>query len=180
MFSPATVLKPYEPSDGSGATIAGVQVRNVLIVSSGVDQPGVVSLVLVNGTGTDQAVAVSADVDAGSAPSQSYFVPAGSSVHVGDAAAVAEDTSDSADDSGTQSLVGWFQIPQVPAMPGETVPMTFRVSGESVEVAAPIVLPCYEYSTITPTASTDEGATTAETPDVTCEPEVGEESESEH
>lgn len=172
VFSPATVLKPYSPSDGTGASIGGVDVRNVLVVSSGVDQPGVVSLVLVNSSADDASVAVSADVDAGEAPSQSFFVPAGRSVHVGDASAVAAPEEATTDGEGAAApLVGWLQIPQVPALPGETIPMTFRVSGDSTEVAAPVVLPCYEYSTITPTAA--PGAT-ATAPAVDCEPALGE------
>ena len=65
VFSPATVLKPYQPSDGTGTSVAGVSVRNVLVVSSGVDQPGVVSLVLVNGTQADATKAASATTGGG-------------------------------------------------------------------------------------------------------------------
>lgn len=174
VFSPATVLKPYQPSDGTGTSVAGVSVRNVLVVSSGVDQPGVVSLVLVNGTEADASVEVSVDVDAGGAPAQTFDVPTGRTFQIGDASAVTEQAEASVDGKSTTApLVGWVQIPQVPAVPGETVPMTFTVGGESVQVNAPVVLPCNEYSAITPTAAPGATATASAAP-VDCEPATGE------
>jgi len=180
VFSPPTVLKPYEPSDGTGGELEGVQIRNVLVVSGGVDEPGVLAAVLVNSGEEDASVSVSVDVDAGSATAQSYFVAAGSSLHIGDPVAVAEDTATTDDDSGSQQEVGWLQVPQVPVTPGETVPVTFRISGAASQFQAPVMLPCFEYATITPTPSAEETTPVTETDPVTCGPEVGAESGEEH
>jgi hypothetical protein len=176
VFSPATVLKPYEPSDGTGATVGGVQVRNALVVSSGVDEPGVLSVVLVNASQEPATVSVSVDVDAGTPSAQSFFLAAGSSLHLGDPSAVAAGSAATDDDSGNQSEVGWLQVPQVPVTPGETVPVTFRVDGQAQAIQAPVVLPCFEYAAITPTAPSDT-ATASATPSasVTCGPAVDDE-----
>ncbi|MFD0484639.1 hypothetical protein ACFQ46_18760 [Kineococcus sp. GCM10028916] len=176
VFSPATVLKPYEPSDGTGTTVGAVTVRNALVVSSGVDEPGVLSVVLVNPGPDPATVSVSVDVDAGAPAAQSFFLAAGSSLHLGDPSAVADDAAATDDDSGTQSQVGWVQVPQVPVTPGETVPVTFRVDGQAQAVQAPVVLPCFEYAAITPTAPSDTASASATpSPSVTCGPAVGEE-----
>lgn len=190
VFSPATVLKPYEPSDGSGGSLQGVDIRNVLLVSSGVDEPGVLSAVLVNSGTEDASVSVSVDVDASEAAAQSYFIAAGSSLHIGDPTAVAEpEAEDPATVDGraaTLPQVAWFQVPQIPVTPGETVPVTFRIDGQAQEVQAPVMLPCFEYAAITPTpaagaAEGTAGAAAAETTPVTCGPAVGEgTSEEEH
>ncbi|PRY11111.1 hypothetical protein CLV37_11465 [Kineococcus rhizosphaerae] len=179
VFSPATVLKPYEPSDGSGTSLGDVQVRNVLLVSSGVDEPGVLSAVLVNSGDQSQDVDVSVDVDAGSAGSRTFSVPQGGSVHIGDPSGVAEGTSATDDDSGTESQDSWLQVPQVPVTPGQTVKVTFTVGGQEATVDAQVMLPCFEYATITPTAPAPTGTATetasaTPSPSVTCGPAVGE------
>lgn len=184
VFSPATVLKPYEPSDGVGTTLGSVKVRNVLLVSSGVDQPGVLSAVLVNDGTEAQDVDVSVEVDAGSAGSRTFSVPQGGSVHIGDPSGVNDDTSATDDDSGTETSTTWLQVPQVPVTPGETVPVTFSVGGQQATVDAQVLLPCFEYATITPTApaatATATGSATSSpseaatpSPSVTCGPQVG-------
>jgi hypothetical protein len=179
VFSPATVLKPYQPSDGTGTSVGGVEVRNALVVSSGVDEAGVLSVVLVNSSPDPATVSVSVDVDAGEASAQSFFLAAGSTLHLGDPGAVAEDAAQ--DDTGSGTQLGWVQVPQVPVTPGETVPVTFRVDGEAQAVEAPVLLPCFEYATITPTAPAD-AATASASPSasVSCGPAVDEESAEEH
>lgn len=177
VFSPATVLKPYEPSDGAGTSLEGVQIRNVLLVSSGVDEPGVLSAVLVNSGDQAQDVSVAVDVDAGSAASQSYSLDPGASVRIGDPTAGAPDTAATDDGSGPGQQVAWLQVPQVPVTPGQTVPVTFTVSGQEAKVDAQVMLPCFEYATITPTAPAPTGTATASatpSPSVTCGPAVGE------
>lgn len=174
VFSPATVLQPYEPSDGTGGAVGGVQVRNALVVSSGVDEPGVLSVVLVNSSQDPATVSVSVDVDAGTPSASSYFLAAGSTLHLGDPSAVAEDAGEDGPGNGDQ--VGWLQVPQVPVTPGETVPVTFRVAGQAQAIQTPVVLPCFEYATITPTAPSDTATAAApSSASVTCGPAVDEE-----
>lgn len=175
VFSPATVLKPYEPSDGSGAVLQGVQIRNALVVSSAVDEPGVLSVTLVNSTQEDASVEVAVDVAAGTSSGQSFLVPAGGVVQIGDPSA-ADGTTPAADTAaGNQVRPGWVQIPQVPVVPGQTVPVTFGIGGESTELAAPVVLPCFEYAPITPTPVASATASPTPSASVTCGPALGEE-----
>lgn len=178
VFSPATVLKPYDPSDGVSASLGEVQIRNVLLVSSGVDEPGVLSAVLVNSGAQPQDVSVSVDVDAGAPTSQSFSLEGNTSLRLGDPSAVDADTS-AADTSDSREPVGWLQVPQLPVTPGQTVPVTFSVGDQRAEVDAQVMLPCFEYATVTPTAPAPEATATAPaaatpTESVTCGPQVGE------
>ncbi|MEZ0491356.1 hypothetical protein AB2L28_03815 [Kineococcus sp. TBRC 1896] len=181
VFSPPTVLKPYAPSDGSQTTVGDVAIRNVLVVSSGVDEPGVLSAVLVNtGTGTAD-VSVSVDVDAGPPATESYTLAENASLHIGDPRAAVENVSPVADDAGNEQRVSWIQVPQVPVVPGKTVPVSFTVGGQEASVNAQVLLPCFEYATLTPTADPSATATATATagaspsPTVTCGPATGEE-----
>lgn len=152
VFSPPTVLKPYAPSDGSQTTVGGVEVRNVLMVSSGVDEPGVLSAVLVNSGSAPADVSVSVDVDAGSPTTEQFTIAQNASVHIGDPGAVADTSAATTDDdAGNREKVAWLQVPQVPVVPGQTVPVTFTVNGENASVNAQVLRPCFEYATVTPT-----------------------------
>ena len=164
-FSPAVVLRPYDASDGRNDRVAGVEIRNALVVSPGLDEPGVVSVTLVNSSAEDASVTVSADVDAGEAPAQTYFVPAGELVQIGATQALALDGAATTPTPNEQNPA-WLQLPQVPQHPGQTVTMTFRAAGESVDVNAPVLLPCFEYAALTPTPA--PGAPAAAAPEVTC------------
>jgi hypothetical protein len=161
VFSPPTVLKPYAPSDGSQTALEGVEIRNVLMVSSGVDEPGVLSAVLVN-SGTEAAnVSVSVDVDAGSPTTQSYFIPQNASLHIGDPGAVADNVSSTDDDTGDDEEVAWLQVPQVPVIPGQTVPVTFTINGQNASVNAQVLRPCFDYATVTPTVPASQPTASA-------------------
>ncbi|NAZ75256.1 hypothetical protein GTQ99_07440, partial [Kineococcus sp. T13] len=151
VFSPAIIHEPYDPSDGIGTAVGDVAIRNALVVSSGIDEPGVLSVVFVNSGDDEATVGVSVDVDAGSAPAQTFTVPAGATVQIGDPSAGAGDTTVGEAIGGPAQQSGWVQIPQVPVLPGQTVPMTFTVAGTDRAVEAPVVLPCFEYALLTPT-----------------------------
>ncbi|NAZ85596.1 hypothetical protein [Kineococcus indalonis] len=170
VFSPAVTLRPYDPSDGKNSRVAGVEVRNALVVSPGVDEPGVVSVTLVNSSDTDESVTVSADVDAGQAPSQTFTVPAGQVLQVGASAAATPEGASTVE--GPEQDAGWMQIPQVPVYPGQTVQVTFRAGSETSQVEAPVVLPCFEYASLTPTAAPTAAAGAAPSPtaSVACGP----------
>ena len=173
VFSPAVTLRPYDPSDGKGTRVGEVDVRNALVVSGGVDQPGVLSVVLVNSSDADTTVTISADVDAGTAPSQTFPVAAGESLHIGNPTGAEGATTGGASVDGPAQANAWMQVPQVPAVPGETVPVTFSAGGDEVEVAAPVLLPCFEYAPLTPTAAPTAAAAPSPTASVACGPETG-------
>lgn len=162
VFSPPTVLKPYAPSDGSQTTVGGVEVRNVLMVSSGVDEPGVLSAVLVNSGSSPADVSVSVDVDAGSPTTEQFTIAQNASVHIGDPGAVADTSAATTDDdAGNREKVAWLQVPQVPVVPGQTVPVTFTVNGENASVNAQVLRPCFEYATVTPTVPAPTSSATS-------------------
>ena len=188
VFSPPTVLKPYAPSDGSQTAVGGVEVRNVLLVSSGVDQPGVLSAVLVNSGDEAADVSVSVDVDAGSPTTERFTVAQNASLHIGDPGAVAVAGAPTDDDAGAQEQVAWLQVPQVPVVPGQTVPVTFTVDGQDASVNAQVLRPCFEYAAVTPTAPAPSPSGTAgaegtgaapaaatPSPTISCGPPQGEE-----
>ncbi|WP_369055540.1 hypothetical protein [Kineococcus terrestris] len=172
IFSPPTVLRPYNPGDGVRTEVGDVAVRNVLVVATGVDEPGVVSAALVNSGEEGATVSISA----GTGEAGTVSVPAGQLVTVG--APTGAPAGGEPGTSDPESAVSaWVQVPQVPQFPGETIRLTFASAGESIEVDAPVIRPCFEYSNLLPTPEAGaDGATAAATGEpIECGPELGEE-----
>lgn len=178
VFSPPTVLRPYQPSDGLSATVGDVSVRNALVVAPAADQPGVVSAALVNSG--EQAAQVTVTVTSGSTPTTGTFtVGPGSTFTIGSGSGAPTETSGDAESATT----GWLQLPTVTEVPGELIPMTFDAGGQSASLNAPIVRPCFAYAQLTPTPSASASATAGATPSssaaaspsptLNCQPEVG-------
>ena len=177
VFSPPTVLKVYNPSDGLSATVGDVGVRNALIVSPAEGEPGVVSAVLVN-SGTETAQ-VTVAVDTGSSPTTADFtVLPGTSFTIGSGSGAANLTGGDVESDTT----GWLQVPEVTEVPGALVPMTFSAGGAEASVDAPIVRPCFAYENLVPTPaatpsageSASPSAASTPSPSINCQPEVGE------
>jgi hypothetical protein len=174
VFSPPTVLRPYQPSDGLSSTVGDVSVRNALIVSPAPGQPGVVSAALVNSG--EQAAQVTVTVDTGSSPTSSTFTVApGTSFTIGSGSGAANLTGGDVESDTT----GWLQVPSVTEVPGALVPMTFETGGATASLNAPIVRPCFAYANLTPTPSAAAGvapttaAASTPSPSLNCQPEVG-------
>lgn len=132
-FSPVQSVQPYTPADGVVANLGPLAVRNLLIVSAGADQPGVLSGALIN-TGTTE-VAVTFTTAGSTAASDPVQVPAGRLVTLGDG-------------SGAIHI----QISAVQAPPGalEQVAVATPETGPST-LQVPVLSPNLQYATITPT-----------------------------
>lgn len=171
VFSPPTVLRPYNPSDGLSSTVGDVAIRNALIASTAPDQPGVVSAVLVN-SGTE-AAQVTVTVDTGSSPtSGSFTVQPGTSFSIGSGSGPANLTGGDVESDTT----GWLQVPVVTQVPGALVPVSFESGGRTASLNAPVVRPCFAYENLLPTpgASSSPAAASTPSPTLDCQPDVAE------
>jgi hypothetical protein len=125
--------KPYAPSDGVDATLSSLDVRDLLVVSAGANQPGVLSGALVN-SGTS-AVSVTFQASGQSNTSAPVPVPAGGVVELGSS------------DGQVQ-----VQIPQVQAAPGALTQLQVTTPGNGPTLlGVPVLDPTLQYATITPT-----------------------------
>ncbi len=141
-LSPTGTNQPYDPSDGVSASVGSVQVRNLLVVGSQADQPGVVSGVLLN----DGAQAVTVQVSSGSTAPVAVQVPAGGSVQLGAPGATAA--------SSVAPQVAVVQLPTLGQPAGAVVALNLSsTSGGTTTVNVPVVAAALEYASITPSAA---------------------------
>ncbi|MEO7745441.1 MAG: hypothetical protein ABIV05_04365, partial [Actinomycetota bacterium] len=156
-LSPAQTTIAYDPADGVSARVGDVQVRNLLVVGTTAEAPGVVSGVLLNG-GTD---AVTVTVASGASAPVPVDIPGSSSVQLG----VAGTDPTSTPVPGTQGNAV-VQLSAVGEPAGAVVPVTLTsAGGGTTTVQVPVVPATNEYATITPTAvPPSEGPTEASTP----------------
>lgn len=149
--SPIQSVEPYDPVDGVTANMGALAVRDLLVVSAGKGQAGVVSGALINTGTSDLTVTFTAQGD--STSPGPVTVPAGQLVRLGSG------------DGATN-----VQFTTVSSPPGAL--LTLRVAtpptGPRV-LDVPVLDPSLEYATITPTpaptastASPTESATPAQ------------------
>lgn len=157
-FSPQTTQLSYVPSDGAQGDIGTVGIRNALLITDTLDRDA------------------PADPDAAAG-----FV--GTLTNTGDSEvtvqlSTADDTQTSvpvpADGSVQLSPQGdqQWQLDRVGAVPGQTVPVTVQVAGQSLDLQVPVLdgtLP--EYSTLAPAAPATTSPDTGEEPTTTASPD---------
>jgi len=143
--SPIQTQFAYQPADGVAVDLGTVQVRDLVVVSSAQDQPGVLSGVVVNNGSRPVRVSF-ATANGGQA---SLDAAAGSSTRLADGTTV---------DPAT--------LPKVATAPGGLLQIEVSTpEGGAQNVKVPVLLPQGYYQTITPPATS--GATSAPTPSVT-------------
>jgi hypothetical protein len=131
--SPIQSVQPYNPTDGLVANVGPLAVRDLLVVSAGKGQPGVVSGALVNTGTSDLTVTFSASGD--SAATAPVSVPAGQIVRLGPG-------------NGATNV----QFSTVEVAPGDLLAVRVATPPTGPRVLeVPVLSPQLEYATITPT-----------------------------
>jgi hypothetical protein len=140
--SPVQTDEPYQPADGVPVDLGPVQVRDLVVISSGKGKPGVLSASLINTSDTEHRVA--------------FALPESTPVF-----ATAPPHSQHELSNGTQ-----LQLPSVPVVPGEVVVLTVQSpAAPTTVVTVPVLPPVGYYATLdaraapTPEASPTTTAT---------------------
>ena len=130
--SPIQTNVSYVPSDGVPADLGAVQLRDLVVISSGKDQPGVISGAMSNSGSSDARVGFATD--------------SGQAVY---ASAQAHSQLELSGPGESQ-----VQLASVPA-PGDVVRLTVQTSSApAVVVWVPVLSPRGYYATLAPTSST--------------------------
>lgn len=141
MSSPVTTDMTYDPADGVSLDAGDVAVRDLLVVSEGDGAPGVVSGQVVNNTGEDVEVTLTASVDGQVQPLQPTV-------------SLAPGTSTRLDGQGSGASGTPVTIPAVATHPGGIVEITVQTSrGEADSGLAPVMLPEGYYADVVPPAT---------------------------
>ena len=136
--SPIQTDVTYDPADGVPVDLGAVQLRDLVVISSGKGQTGVLSAAASN-TGTSSTRIAFA---LGSGSPVYAEVPAGSQERL----------------SGSTQV----QLPSVPVSPGDVVKLTVQSPSAPVAVVdVPVLPPTDHYATMSPTTAPTSSPTTA-------------------
>jgi hypothetical protein len=136
--SPIQTRFPYLPSDGVPVDLGAVQLRDLVIISSGKDKPGVLVASMSNSGNNDEQV--------GFASSSAQQVYTSSPAH------------------SVQPLSGKHsvQLASVPVSPGDVIRLTVETpAAPAVVVYVPVLLPEGYYATVSPTDTSSSATSTA-------------------
>ena len=138
-FAPTTSLEPYAPAEGLQTDLGEVMVRNMLVVSEGGGEPGLLVGALVNRGEED----VTVGVEVGGTTAE-IEVPAGASVTIG--AAV-----EPPDDGQPTTLSETVEVDEVGPAAGDVIELTVTDSAAgSVVLQVPVQLPDGPYADLVP------------------------------
>jgi len=138
-FSPDTSLEPYAPAEGLQTELGDLMVRNMLVVSEGGGEPGLLIGALVN-RGEDD---VTVGVEVGGTTAE-IGVPAGSSVSIG--AAV-----EPPDGERPMARSETVEVDEVGPAAGDVIELTVTDSAAgSVVLQVPVQLPDGPYADLVP------------------------------
>ena len=128
--SPVQTDASYMPADGVSVDLGVVQVRDLVVISTGKDKPGVLSAAVSNTSGDSQRLA--------------FALPQAQPVYAESAA-----NSEARLSEGTQ-----VQLPSVPVSPGDVVTLTVQSPTAPAAVVTVPVLPASGYyATLAPSAA---------------------------
>jgi hypothetical protein len=134
--SPIQTDQPYTPADGVPVDLGVVQVRDLLVISSGKGKPGVLSAAVTNTGAEAQRIA--------------FALPQAQPVYA-EAAAFSEARLS----GGTQ-----VQLPSVPVSPGDVVQLTVQSpNAPAAVVTVPVLPPSGYYATLAPSSMPSSTAT---------------------
>ena len=158
-LSPIQTTIAYDPSDGVSARVGDVQVRNLLVVGTTADAPGIISGVLLNG-GT---AAVTVTLASGTSAPVPVDVPAGGSVQLG--ATGADPAATTAPGTPGRAVA---RLSAVGAPAGAVIAVTLTsAGGGTTTVQVPVVPPTNQYASLTPSAAAPSAGPAPVTPSVT-------------
>ncbi|HEV7148591.1 MAG TPA: hypothetical protein VGN48_16490 [Pedococcus sp.] len=143
--SPMQTRFPYVPSDGVPVDLGAVQLRDLVVISSGKGKPGVLVASVSNSGNSEEQI--------GFASSSTQQVYTSSPAH------------------SVQTLSGKtpVELPNMPVAPGDVVRLTVETpAAPAVVVYVPVLLPTGYYATISPTDV--PSATATSSPSVTSAP----------
>jgi hypothetical protein len=129
--SPVTTDLSYDPADGLSLTVGEVEILDLLVVSTGVGEVGVVSGYAVNRSSepANLEIVLSAEDGTEVALEPAVEVPAGSSVRI--------DGYDPATGEFTDPVV----VPEVPVRAGQLITLQVSTEGAVASNRVPILLP---------------------------------------
>ena len=127
--SPVQTDEAYAPADGVAVDLGTVQLRDLVVISTGKDKPGVLSASVSNTSGESQRIA--------------FALPQAQPVYAQSAA-----NSETRLSEGSQ-----VQLPSVPVSPGDVIKLTVQSPNAPAAVVTVPVLPASGYyATLAPTA----------------------------
>lgn len=148
--SPIQTDVTYNPADGVPVDLGAVQLRDLVVISSGKDKPGVVSAAVSNSGSSPVRIAFALP---NGAPVYAE-VPGGSEQRL----------------SGSKQV----QLPSVPVAPGDVVKLSVQAPSAPADVVdVPVLPPVDHYATMAPTAEPTASPSTSSPTTSTSSPSTG-------